>query len=649
MESIVEFHQHLKNTWNEFVKNKTISKGEVRDVILQSWQNCVRQGVDPFQKKVPRVLADHDLRKRLSANQLLIDVSLPVMENLYQFVAGSGFSITLFDKDGIILKTFGDEDITMSFARGNYVVGADWSESSAGTNAACLSLIHGNPIQTTYYEHFCICCHPSTCSSSPLQDPEGRVIGALNMTGTYEKAHSHTLGMVVAAGQGIEKQLESRQAWERCHIADSYKTAIMEAISEGILATDEYGRINHTNQYAEEILESTSEKIIGQKVSKFLKPSHSLFDDFDLSNSVTDKEADILGQEKNKKGIVTIRPIGNPDSQQKGNVILLNKISRTKRLVQQMIGAKSKRTFGDILGQQENFLSTVRLAQTAASGFSNILLLGESGTGKDVFAQAIHNSSQHNDGPFVAINTGAIPRELISSELFGYADGAFTGAKRGGNPGKFELADGGTLFLDEIGEMPLELQTVLLRVVEQKSVVRVGGKEEIAVNVRLIAATHKNLIEEVEKGNFRRDLYYRLNVITISLLALRDHKDDIPLLANHFIDKMNKILGKEITKLEPEVWDMLTRYNWPGNVRELYNVLERAMNVNDSNTLTTKSLPLEFSPHAKTTSSHGSYNEMEREMIIKILSEFSGNISSAASKLGIARTTLYRKIKKYNL
>ncbi|TYO95240.1 transcriptional regulator of acetoin/glycerol metabolism [Geothermobacter ehrlichii] len=646
---IQDVNNKLYEAWQKFVTKKEFNREEVRDVILQSWQNCTKLGISPYQKKVNRVFTGEELQKRINENQALIKVSLPVMENLYRFVAGSGFVVTLTDKEGIILVSIGDEDVAESFAKGNFVAGADWSEASAGTNAIGLSLSLGKPIQTFSYEHFCICSHHTTCSSAPIHDPQGRIIGVLDMTGTYEKVHSHTLGMVVAASYGIEMQLESQEAWDQCHIADSYKVAIMESISEGILATDGNGIVTHANNYAGKILETAPDKIVGLRVSTFLKPSHSLQKNFDLSRKITDQEADILIKGKKKKVIITVRAITGLGIGQKGTVIILNEISRTKRLVQRMVGAESKMTFEDILGQDEKFLASVRLAKTAASSFSNVLLLGESGTGKDVFAQAIHNASQCSNGPFVAINCGAIPRELISSELFGYTEGAFTGAKRGGQPGKFELADGGTIFLDEIGEMPLELQTMLLRVVEQKAVVRIGGKEVIPVNVRLIAATNRNLKEEVEKGNFRRDLYYRLNVITIPLLPLREHKSDIPLLAEAFIQKMNSFLGKNITTVDDKVWKCLNSYDWPGNVRELYNVLERAMNIVEGSTLELETFPPELLNVKKQRSTHRNFEQLEKELITEVLDEFDGNVSRAAEKLGIARSTLYRKMEKYGL
>lgn len=649
MKSIHNLNDRLHEIWKIFLKSGQLSKADLREDIFSSWLRCQDLNIDPYQKKV-KVVSDPDqLKCRINASRVLIDISLPVMETLYKFVSGSGFIVTLVDAEGIILHTIGDEDVKRSFARGNFLPGADWSEKSAGTNAIGLSLALERPIQTFGYEHFCICSQGTTCSSAPIRNMSGQIVGALDMSGDIKSFHSHTLGMVVASVHGIEKQIELQDAWNRCQVADNYKHAIMESLSEGVLATDKNGLVVHINSFAKNILEFSKNDILGHDFRIFLKPSHSLVGDYNLTQKLIDEEVNIHANGKIKKGTITTQVINEIINEQDGAVILINEISRTKKLVQRMSGAESKLTFDNVIGQNSKFLASVRLAKTAASSFSNVLLLGESGTGKDVFAQAIHNASQCSSGPFVAINCAAIPRELISSELFGYAEGAFTGAKRGGQPGKFEMAEGGTIFLDEIGEMPLELQTMLLRVVEQRVVTRVGGREVLPINVRLIAATNRNLHEEVEKGNFRRDLYYRLNVISIPLIPLREHKDDIPILAEAFIKRMNNALGKNIREVHNNVWEAFQNYDWPGNVREFFNYLERAMNLAEDSVLNIDVIPQEILREKEKKIVKKSFSELEKELISSVLSECEGNISIAAKKLGVARSTLYRKIEKYSI
>ncbi|KJR48038.1 two component, sigma54 specific, transcriptional regulator, Fis family [Desulfosporosinus sp. I2] len=643
------FYPRIQDSWKNFVEGQSITS-EVRQIIVDSWHNSVKKGISPFQKKVNRVQSEKEIIYNESLNRDLIDVSLPVMENLYKFVAGSGFTVTLIDNKGIILKIIGDQEVVRSISKGNFIIGADWSEESAGTNAIGLALKLNQPVQVISYEHFCICSHNSTCSAAPIHDTEGNIMGILDMTGDFEKAHSHTLGMVVASVHGIEKQLETKYAWEKYNLANSYLNAIVESVSEGMMAVNEAGIITHINSCAIKMLEGSKDEIIGRNFRDHLKSSFLIENKKDLSG-LTDREVDIISNGKVKKAIISSRKIEGLPSGMKGAVLVFNEINRTRKLVQRMSGLEAKLTFKDILGRNEMFLKTVRLAENAARSHSNILLLGESGTGKDVFAQAIHNASHNSNGPFVAINCGAIPRELISSELFGYVDGAFTGAKRGGNPGKFEMAEGGTIFLDEIGEMPLELQTILLRVIENKSIMRIGGQDSIPVNVRIIAATNRDLIKEVDRGNFRRDLYYRLNVISIKLLPLREHKDDIPLLCEHFIKKMNHQLEKDVNGIEDEVQQCFNAYEWPGNIRELYNILERSMNIAQSSKLSVNFLPSEFttSQNVKNPVPHNSFEELEKELISNLMTEHSGNITRIANKLGVARTTLYRKLDKYDL
>src|SRR6202023_295004 len=230
-----------------------------------------------------------------------------------------------------------------------------------------------------------------------------------------------------------------------------------------------------------------------------------------------------------------------------GFVLILRSIERVQKLVNRVVGTRARLTFSHGVGESPALKEALRLARLAANSISTVLLQGETGTGKEIFAQSIHNSSARSDGPFVAINCAAIPRELINTELFGYEGGAFTGADRQGRPGKFEQAHGGTLFLDEIGDMPLDLQTSLLRAIETRTIVRIGGHRIIPSDVRIIAATHKDLREEAQRGNFRADLFYRLNVLTISIPPLRDRVDDLPLLVQHFLRRQSRVMGRTLT------------------------------------------------------------------------------------------------------
>lgn len=326
--------------------------------------------------------------------------------------------------------------------------------------------------------------------------------------------------------------------------------------------------------------------------------------------------------------------------------LIMSEISRAKRIARKFSNNTAKLIFDNLLGEDRSFKATIEAARLAARSNSTILLLGESGTGKDVCAQAIHNASTRSRGPFVSINCGASPKELIASELFGYVEGAFTGASRGGNVGKFEMADGGTLFLDEIGEMPLDLQVHLLRVLEQRCLTRLGGHDVIPVDVRIIAATNKNLEQAVEEGYFRRDLYYRLNVITLRMPPLRERQEDIPLLTAHFYRQFYD--GPAY--IPPDYQRLLLEYNWPGNIRELRNIVERTVSLSPNGEHSAAYLPDTFRKiTAQLPSAQISLTTMEKKLLIDLLRSKDGNLTQVAGELGIARTTLYRRLKKYGL
>ena len=372
-------------------------------------------------------------------------------------------------------------------------------------------------------------------------------------------------------------------------------------------------------------------------------------------------------------GPLSVLASGTPILNEKGSVemavIVLRPIKEVHRLVNRFSGARAKFHFGDIITKNPGMLDLISKAKFAASNMSSILIEGESGTGKELFAQAIHNESNRRTGPFLAVNCGAIPRELIGSELFGYEEGAFTGAKKRGNPGKFELASGGTLFLDEIADIPLDQQVTLLRAIQEKAITRIGGHREIQVDIRIICATNKNLIDEVRKNNFRHDLYYRLNVINIRIPALRERADDVELLFAHFLKAEAQRLRKTIKIKDDRISSALSSYAWPGNVRELQNIVERIVNTMQGNVLELNHLPAEIHGaeqglelpsvgvgnrqepgehsirHARDRARHQAYSR-DRKRIIEALDKYNGNMSRAAKELGISRVALYKKMHK---
>lgn len=333
---------------------------------------------------------------------------------------------------------------------------------------------------------------------------------------------------------------------------------------------------------------------------------------------------------------------------------LENKINEYKDEIERL--QDNRYSFDSIKTQDPKMEYLKKLGRKAAESNSTVLILGESGTGKEMFAQAIHRASYRKLEAFVPINCAAIPKELLESELFGYEGGAFTGARKEGKPGKFELANGGTIFLDEVGNMPLEMQAKLLRVLEERKFERVGGNNKIQLDARIIAATNENIEEAVKKRQFREDLYYRLNVITLDIPPLRERIDDIPILCEELLDYLAKELDCQRKNIDNKTLDILKDYHWPGNVRELRNVLERGMNFSHGNVILPKHLPERVLTNLKTSVDYDEIYPLdeivaqaEKEAIINALNQTKGNKTKAAKKLGIHRTALYKKIEKYDL
>ncbi|ABI67791.1 conserved hypothetical protein [Syntrophomonas wolfei subsp. wolfei str. Goettingen G311] len=456
-------------------------------------------------------------------------------------------------------------------------------------------------------------------------------------------------------------------------------TAILEGLIESphmaYVIVDKEGYITVMNQTFLDILEMKKEEVIGKYVLEILP--HSKMIEI-LKTGRVDK-ADIWpirGQDT----IVTRTPIIKHGKiigaighslflDMSGAKILAKKLQETEKElslyrdeVSQIYSARW--IFDDLVGCSQEFLAVKSMARQLSYSISTILITGESGTGKELFAQAIHNGSERKNWPFVRINCAALPENLLESELFGYEEGAFTGARKGGKPGKFELAKGGTIFLDEIGDMPLTMQTKLLTVLQEKVVERVGGTTPIAINVRVIAATNRDLEKMVENQEFREDLYYRLNVVGLNIPPLRRRMDDIPLLVNDLIHRINQCLKTDISGIEPEAIDLLQEYSWPGNVRELENLLERAINLalmhgeqlirmEHFPSLNQKNKDKKFAKIEILDDGQSSLPQLiekiEKQMIIQYLQESGGNKQQTAKMLGIHSSALYRKLSKYGL
>lgn len=619
-----------------------------KDYIMRSHQRSINFGVDYNRIYSSKILQGDALQRKLEENRDLIVTTEPFMNQLYNFVKGSCFFAILTDEEGCILNVIGDEDVLAVAFDLEMVPGAYMNEEHIGTNAMGTALAEGIPVQVSGEEHFVKAYHRWTCSAAPIRNAEGEIIGTLNLTGYSHLVHSHTLGMVVAAVHAIEQMLRIKKTNMKLQVAKKYIETIIDSITEGIFTIGPKGYMKTINKTASEMLGYTQEEIEGRRVEEFVEGWRGVQNSVSKQITYLEEEAYIRGRTQKIHCNLSAYPIIGPNKNPQGIVCIIKEIKRVRKAAKKITGTHAFYTFDKIIGQNERFRQIIEYAKMISDSPSTVLITGESGTGKEVFAQSIHNHSSRKDETFIAINCGALPRNLIESELFGYEEGAFTGAKRGGHPGKFELADGGTLFLDEIGEMPLDMQANLLRVLEEGKLFRVGGNKEIEVDVRIIAATNKDLRHEVEKGNFRRDLYYRLNVLPLKLLPLRERKDDIPLLIDYFMTTKSLKLGKELVTLSKTVIEDMKEYPWPGNVRELENTIEHIINAEGKHLwewLDTEKKSQEENIFTEDDRLEG----MEKRHIEKILKKVDGNISLAAEVLGIGRNTLYRKIKKYHI
>jgi PAS domain S-box-containing protein len=633
----------VKNCWERFTTNKKPVTG-VRPAILASWQKCQRQGLNPFKEaRFPR-LNEQELRQCLS-------VAAPVLSTSRLFVEQINMRsqphrvIFLCDSDGYTLTT--SEHGNPLFPNGAvFKPGVRWHEQEQGTNAISLVLQSRNACQVIGAEHYLEALHGVYCAAAPLFDPAGQLIAVFAVAGRQEEFSAHSLRMVIETAAMIERQFRLEQATDELE-------AVLQSISEGLIFVDNKGIIAQMNRVAGRLFGLEPEECLGKSVEEVFQRSFPVLRLIKTGREgFCDRELAVNFQNRRLRLTVSCQQVRSQHGVI-GMVLTFRELKTVQRLVTRMAGSQARFAFDDLVGEDMKFVEVMDIAKRIARTDSTVLIMGESGTGKDLFAQAIHNASPRRDGPFVAINCAAMPRDLVESELFGYEEGAFTGAKRGGRPGKFELASGGTLFLDEIGDIPLETQITLLRVLEEKQVIRIGGHAPVAITVRFIAATNKNIAKLVNDGQFRLDLFHRLSVVELSIPPLRERGQDILLLAHHFLHRFSGQLGYGKAVMDPEIENIFLHYQWPGNVRELQNAIEQALHVSAKGPLQLKHFPARISasqspPIIPTTTAEGScLAAVEREAIVRALKVYQGNVSRVASFLGIGRTTLYRKLKRY--
>lgn len=642
---------NIEARWENFVKNNQVPK-DVRKEILDSWIRCKKYGVDPFEGSGEDI-DKGEFDKILKNKRELIEIAKPIMLGLFNVVKESNYSIILTDENAVVLKVIGNETIMEKNNNLYFLEGCRWTEEDVGTNAIGTCIYLDKPIQTLGAEHYGKKQHGWTCSASPIHDSNGKIIGVIDLSGDFHGYHSHTLGIVVEAANSIQEQflMAEHRKWAK---------AAFESIEDGILTIDSNFAVKDFNLKICEILKIAKEEIHKLDIRVLLSDIIKDISNFNKNNIIRYREVSLYVNDYRVECNINVTPV-EKDGRYIGLVIVVKKVDSFRHAVNKIAGFSSKYAFKDIITNNLRMKNIIEEARNIAENECSILITGESGTGKELFAHAIHNESSRSNGPFVAINCAALPKDLVESELFGYEKGSFTGAAKEGQPGKFELANRGTIFLDEIGELPLEIQSKLLRVLDNHTVTRIGGKYERNLDVRVIAATNRNLYNEIQINNFRSDLYYRLNVFNVKLPPLRERPEDIILCAEFFLDKLNKKNPNLEKKFDENFINSITNYNWPGNVRELENVVQRAYYLSKSSIISYTFIPDYISKNIKEsmqdTSKISSINnsksktleEIEKNLILESLKKCNGNVVDASKMIGIGKSTLYRKIKKYGL
>ncbi|MGB9867760.1 MAG: sigma-54-dependent Fis family transcriptional regulator [Bacillota bacterium] len=646
-------HKQVWKAWKSFIASQGNCSHILRPEILTSWERCRERGIDPYQDKGRDLLEGRAFQEARQRHEELLRAARPVMEKLLTYCADLGFLAVLVDEDGYILESLGTSPETIEMAKKvNFVPGACWREDKVGTNGIGTAWVLGKALEVTGAEHFCSELHWWTCSGSPIFGSDGRPVGVIDLSGPWYVADRKALATTVVAATAIENSLKrGRSEVETIRYRDLARS-LLHRSNEPQVVVDLTGKVLVANCACEKILGWTPKALAGLVVTDLLEDNHSLLSVAASRKSERQDEVNVQARNGLIRCSAEFSPVTG-DSNECIGVLVTLKLPARRQF--QLTGTPTAfRGFEPILGTHPRLRESVRLAQIAATSDAPVLLSGETGTGKELFARAIHEASGRK-GPFIAVNCGALPRELVGSELFGYTGGAFTGARPDGRAGKFEQANGGTLFLDEISEMPLDMQVYLLRALEEKKIVRLGGAKEVPVDTRVIAATNCDLEKLVSEKKFRQDLYYRLAVLTIHLCPLRERKSDIPLLFQTFLTEAASKLGKDSPVIDSAVWPLLEAHDWPGNVRELRNVAEWAAHMLEGTTLLPVHLPSYLVQKTITardlasTEREMNLRELERHEIQRLLAAYGGNVTKAARALGIARNTLYRKLYKYGL
>lgn len=624
----------LRNSWELFMEKDIISP-HIPKVISESWKSHKHKNIDPFRPKVDIDLHTYD--QYMNNNEYIIESSTDIIKDLGEYLDYT--SVELFNADALLVKMYGDQKIIERLSEINNAPGGI-HDTQAGTNAVTLALEHNKPAFVAGAEHFCSMFHEISCLAMPIFNKNtNKVQSVIDFTGPLEVFNSHTFGLLHSTRVAIQKNLDNLYLEQYNILLDHFQNQFLNGSASALIINSDKVIIR-CSEKAAHLLGAYGKDWNRYSISSLGIPNL----DFHLELNENEIEFySTLGHD------LDVRIVLNRIFHKK---LFQGWLMRLIPIVKTVHEPKKKRklSFNDLIGNSDSFQVAINTAKKIASSQAPVLILGETGTGKEMFAKAIHNSSEK---PFVTINCGAIPKELIGSELFGYEEGAFSGAKKGGQKGKFELANGGTIFLDEVGELTLEHQVYLLRVLQERELYRLGGKKPIPLDVRVIAATNVELRESIKNNTFREDLYFRLNILSLRLPSLRERgKEDIIRLINFFVILYNRNEGKKVS-LTKEALDLMASYQWKGNVRELENSVYRLIVLAEHQSISPEDVRLildePFVEEVDSSVKPVSMNEIERNGILQVLRHHNGHLTKAAKELNISRATLYRKMEKYQI
>jgi len=651
-----KIHQpEIYQAWLDFISKGELNRKLLPPLIADSWWRSRSYKVDPWDISPFLYLSDNDYQKLINSYAFLINLARSFMEEIYKSLEESRYIVALYCPEGYHLLRIGNFADFERARQFKIRVGLCFNENAVGTCGFSLVKQTENPIQITGCQHYHSLLHYIVGSYAPIKHPKtNKLLGVIGVAGAKTMPNEHTLGMVLASAKAIESLFDIHETNIVISVYGKALQTTIDTISDGIVIIDCYGMVYELNSVAKKIFNLEGVEIKNKhicEIPEFSPLANKVVRILETQNKGGEELEFTFG---NKRYLTTIKFFEDENGKINGVLVSLKDLKYLTKIAKNFTGETIRYTLGDIVGKSEYIEGIKDFVHLVAPTDAPILIEGESGTGKEVLAHAIHNESLRTNEAFVTVNCSAIPSELFESTFFGHEKGAFTNAYRT-HIGKFELADKGTLFLDEIGEMPLPMQVKLLRVLEEKKIERVGSQEKVSIDVRVIAASNRDIIQEVYKGRFRKDLFYRLNVFRIKLIPLRERKEDIPCLIEKFVEHFSRILRKKVKDITDGVYRKLLSYEWPGNIRELKNAIYQAIAIMEGDVLRESHFKNFFSnlDHFESYKlNEGRVNrlfEIEKEAIQKTLEFTKGNKRQAAQILGIGRATLHRKLKLYQL